>query len=272
MNPLTVGWVLEKVEPYSVADENNPKVPINEVVFGTRFDAPELSVVHFGQFYDRIKDKYPEHSMQQGIARPAGTDGVNVIVEVPQAPRMWFSSPAGNLLVQLQIDRFIFNWRRRTDADVYPGFDPLFAEFQRLWALFHNFLTEAIEGEPHLDELALTYIDQIADLDTIGTPIFIFREKAWREDFPEPELWATQFRFAFTDENLKLAVNARPSIRMTTQEQFTNFEMAINVIIPPKFSETDAIMGFFNHAHDKTHWAWKKLVRPEWLKAWGFDA
>jgi uncharacterized protein (TIGR04255 family) len=255
-----------------VTDEAKPaRAPINEVVFATRFDAPEFSVVHFGRFYDRIREQYPINSVQPGIARPTGPEGGNMVFDVSAVPRLWFESDDGRLLVQLQQDRFIFNWRRRADDDRYPGFDALFAEWQRLWGAFMGLLAEVTTVKPKLEELALTYIDQIADLDTLTTPIFIFREKEWRKDFPEPEIWSTQFRFAFPAENLKLAVNARPSIRMTTQKPFTNFEMTIGAIETQAMDNEETVRAFFAAAHDKVHWAWNKLVRPEWLRAWGFN-
>jgi hypothetical protein len=51
-----------------VTDEAKPaRAPINEVVFATRVDAPEFSVVHFGRFYDLIREKYPASSVQQEL-------------------------------------------------------------------------------------------------------------------------------------------------------------------------------------------------------------
>jgi uncharacterized protein (TIGR04255 family) len=243
-------------------------VPLNEVAYGARFVAPDFSVVHFGEYYDCIRDRYPEHQDVNPILKPTP---VPEQFEVPGLPRVWF--PRGSRLIQLQLDRFNYNWRHGVDPTekAYPGFEWLFPEFKHEWQIFHAFSKDAFKIPPALVELSLTYVNYIHDIDELDSPIFIFRENEWRKQFPEPEFWSSQFRFVFAEENLRLAVSARPAIQLNTQQRATAFEVTLQSIAVPSFDDHASIFAWFEAAHNKVHFAFRTLVRKEWLTAWGFD-
>jgi uncharacterized protein (TIGR04255 family) len=243
-------------------------VPLNEVAYGVRFIAPDFSVVHFGEYYDCIKERYPSHQDVTPILKPTP---VPEQFELPALPRVWF--PSGSRLIQLQLDRFNYNWRHGADKaeSKYPGFNALFPEFQKEWGIFHAFTKKAFKIPPALVELSLTYVNYIHAVDDLESPIFIFRENDWRRELPEPEYWASQFRFAFPDENLKLIVSARPAIQLNTQQSATAFEITLQSVGCSNFDDSAGIFGWFTAAHNKVHFAFRKLVRDEWRTAWGFN-
>lgn len=243
-------------------------VPLNEVAYSVRFVAPDFSVVHFGEYYDCIKERYASHQDVAPIAKPTP---IPEQFELPVLPRVWF--PNGSRLIQLQLDRFNYNWRHGVDTseEKYPGFDVLFREFQAEWDVFHTFTKGAFKIPPALVELSLTYVNYIHAVDSLQSPIFIFRENEWRKELPEPEFWASQFRFVFSEENLKLVVSARPAIQLNTQQPATAFEITLQTLGCPNFDDQDGIFSWFVSAHDKVHFAFRKLVRDEWRAAWGFN-
>ncbi|MHB1549830.1 MAG: TIGR04255 family protein [Vulcanimicrobiaceae bacterium] len=243
-------------------------VPLNEVAYGVRFVAPDFSVVHFGEYYDCIKERFPAHQDVTPIARPTPVPDQ---FELPALPRVWF--PRASRLIQLQLDRFNYNWRHGADdaEPMYPGFGVLFPEFKGEWAVFHAFTGGAFKIPVTLVELSLTYVNYIHAVDDLESPIFIFRENEWRRELPEPEFWVSQFRFVFPNENLKLIVSARPAIQLNTQQAATAFEITLQSLECPKFDDSEGIFRWFVAAHDKVHFAFRKLVREEWRAAWGFN-
>jgi hypothetical protein len=58
-------------------------------------------------------------------------DGTNLALKAP-LPRSWFRSADGHGLIQLQRDRFVYNWKRETPEDgPYPSYDVVVVEFER---------------------------------------------------------------------------------------------------------------------------------------------
>jgi len=242
--------------------------PLNEVAYGVNFVAPEFNVVHFGEYYDQIRERYPKHKTVAPIARQTQTPDQ---FELPSLPRVWFER--GNRLIQLQMDRFVFNWRHQADSDErYPGFDGIFPEFQEAWDNFLSFSTRAFTMPLYLEELNLTYINHTEESGKGQSPIFIFRENEWRQDFPELEFWMSQFRFPFVEDNLKLSIAARPAIQLSTQKRVTSFELTVQSIKAPDVSDREGLDQWFTAAHARVHWAFKRLIRREWLMQWGFEA
>jgi len=134
------------------------KPPVDEVVCGFRFEPlPELKVPHLGLLWDRFRAEYP--TAQHAI--PIATDGalpVDELTGVP-IPRMWFISKADNELIQFQMDRFYFNWRRR--GDEYPRYASIIQKFENAKSQLDAFIDEFHLGEVKPLECELTYINLI---------------------------------------------------------------------------------------------------------------
>lgn len=240
------------------------RVPLNEVAYGINFVAPGFAVVHYGQFYARIKDRYPEHRDLFPIGKPTPFADQ---IQIPALPRVWFEN--GTRLIQLQMDRFVYNWRRLGE-EPYPGFSVLSLEFQHELEGFLAFAAEAFSEPLHFDELNLTYVNHIEDVDSLKSPIFVFRENDWRKEFPEPEHVLNQYRFEFKDENMRLTVSARPAIQLDTQKRVTQFDLTLQTLKCPDISIPAARSDWFESAHRKIHWSFQRLIREEWRAQWGF--
>jgi uncharacterized protein (TIGR04255 family) len=244
-------------------------VPLTEVAYGVRFVAPQFDVVQFGEYYHLIKDTFPQHRMVVPIATQQATDQINQTIEVPTLPRVWFER--GTRLIQLQSDRFIYNWRQvSSKPEEYPGFDVVFGEFRERWEQYLKFAGKAFALPLHIEELSLTYINQIRDVEHLDTPIFTFRAEPASDALPAPELWVSQLRFALAKENAKLTVSARPAIHLATQERMTQLDVVVESIKAPAAEDTPQSYAWFEAAHELVHRGFATLVRKEWRKQWGF--
>lgn len=244
-------------------------VPLVEVAFGVRFVAPEFDVIQFGEYYQLIRERFPTRSMAVPIATRQVSDQINQTIEVPTLPRVWFEQ--GTRLIQLQSDRWVYNWRQTSRApEKYPGFEVLFSEFSERWEQFLAFTGAAFQLPLHIEELSLTYVNQIRDVASLQTPIFSFRERPPADDLPVPELWVTQLRFALAKENAKLNVSARPAIHIETQERMTQLDVSVESIKAPRAENLAQSYAWFESAHALVHRAFRGLVRKEWRSQWGF--
>ncbi len=69
---------------------------------------------------------------------------------LPPLRRVFFISPPGNFLIQLQPNRLLHNWRKVADGDEYPRFDAAFEKFIWTWEQFNevSYPQQALAGSP----------------------------------------------------------------------------------------------------------------------------
>lgn len=132
--------------------------PIQEVVCGIEFVplGPEFRVPHYGKFWTKVQADYPKCDQ----AVPVGD--INVSIDPTSGlpfPRIWLISADEQTLIQIQRDRFLFNWRLRNPKEAYIRFANVFDRFHSAYKEFCSFLTES--GIPALQPTTyeLTYIN-----------------------------------------------------------------------------------------------------------------
>ena len=135
--------------------------PIVEVSFGLQFkELPDFKSVHFGQLWQSMfKDSFPQ--VEDTAPVPSSEELGMQLMTLPPLRRVFLKSSDGSELIQLQNNRFFFNWRK-SDTQEYPRFSVLFPKFRSLLALFADFVKTSALGalEPHRFELAyVNYID-----------------------------------------------------------------------------------------------------------------
>src|SRR4051794_5656712 len=96
------------------------KPPLNEVVLGIQFNpVPGYSQIYAGEVWGLFRARFPQ--VQEMPALPPNFETFGI----PQGPqigfnvlagashdRFWFLSPAGEQLIQFQMDRLLHNWRK----------------------------------------------------------------------------------------------------------------------------------------------------------------
>jgi uncharacterized protein (TIGR04255 family) len=133
------------------------KPPVIEVVLGLTFETLSLvKLPHIGLFWDRIRSEFPR-------CEQAPTLGdINAVIEPESAvplPRVWFINRDDDNLIQLQKNKFLFNWRKRESS--YPRYGPVSGQFFRYLAAFEQFLSDNDLGSVIPSECECTYINHI---------------------------------------------------------------------------------------------------------------
>ena len=99
-------------------DYNSP--PISEVVCGISFEPlVEQKIPHYGLFWNTIREDFPNCEHAPPLI---DTDKESQLTNEIPLPRVWLINKSNNLLIQLQNNRFIYNWRRLKSDDNYPRF------------------------------------------------------------------------------------------------------------------------------------------------------
>lgn len=136
--------------------------PINELVIGVYFNTLLLGLraEHIGLFWHGIRDGFPKVSqtgpiVAQGEAFHAAL--ATAPGEVYPLPRFWLSSTDETMLVQLQRNAFLLNWRKRDQ--IYPHYETVKREFDRVYGIFAEFVRETVRQDFAIEAAELTYIN-----------------------------------------------------------------------------------------------------------------
>lgn len=146
--------------------------PVIEVAVSLMFSPLRaLRVPHLGLLWNEYRDRYPvveEHPPLAPARELFGTlpeKQMKLRVEfsaLQPVPRVWFLNQPGTELIQVQQDRFVFNWRKAGNGHDYPRFEPILETFLKELATFQRFL--ASEHFPELEPLQceLTYVNHVS--------------------------------------------------------------------------------------------------------------
>lgn len=147
---------------------DNP--PVVETVIGVQF--PELArfrCAHFGLYQERIKSRFPNFEDRPRI-RPAAEPFPRKVTP-PEPPfqvlpsgapeRVWYIAQSGQELLQVQPDRFMFNWRAQGGSPKYPSYDVNSGRFLHEFAEFRQFCLDQGIEEPTPELAEVTYVNHI---------------------------------------------------------------------------------------------------------------
>jgi uncharacterized protein (TIGR04255 family) len=192
--------------------------PVVEVACGTLFHAlPKLRIAHIGIFWQLVRDAFPIADEASPLIDAAGLG--RGFVELPfggmPMARTWLRSADDTALIQLQRDRFVYNWKGSSDDKPYPSYDRVIAEFERYLSLFEEFIEREELGALNMRQLELTYVNHIP-LNSLepGDSVLIDhrREATERRFLPEPSgfTWTTSYQLPNAAGELSvIAQNAR---------------------------------------------------------------
>jgi len=146
--------------------------PVEEVVFDLHFERLNaIQFDHLSEFRDLYKSDFPNVQempllppsienfealpQRQNIAFSVGDDG--------SYPRLWFLVADDATLIQVQPDRFIYNWRKREGALEYPSYSTISPLFRRLALRFSLWVEEELRKEFRIQQIELRYINSISN-------------------------------------------------------------------------------------------------------------
>lgn len=146
--------------------------PVVEVALGVQFDdLPRLGAFQIAAFWDKhLKAEFPDVEQQPPVANvqetfgPPARHGIPLSVQVGPPPlRFWMSDTGKTGLVQVQRNRFVFNWRRGEDAgSEYPRYPYVREQFQRHFGEFASFVAGEGLGTLTLNQCEATYVNVIS--------------------------------------------------------------------------------------------------------------
>jgi len=194
------------------------KPPVVETVMSVQF--PELEgfrAAHFGLYWETLRDRYPRLSDQPRLdpireekfpkTPVTAFQSVQLLKQLPLG-RMWFTSDNNSELIQLQPDRFLFNWRG--DDGNYPTYRGNSQTFFKEFDAFCDFCEEHELPPPTPEICEVTYVnhcDPVAGEAAVELAGKIFTGLRWEtnhEFLPRPE--SMKFNRAFVISHNKTPI------------------------------------------------------------------
>ncbi len=197
---------MHKGESRSLPDFKKP--PVIEVVCGIVFEKIEnFRAHHLGLFWQKVQGEFPtcEHAARLGF-NSESPDLTNYL------PRVWFVSKEQNRLIQLQDDRFFFNWRKTEQEKAYPQYSTIIEAFKANLGIFQEFLKEEGLGSVNPNTCELTYINHIPKGEgwkSLNDISGVFRDIAWDSSerfLPEPIGLGGQLVFSLGEDKGRLNI------------------------------------------------------------------
>ncbi len=156
--PSVGGLKSEQLPAYS-------RPPVVEVAVGVEFlPIDQLDTVELVRLHERWSDTYPKIELQPELPSPSRyASQLPLVLNTGVPPvRLWSLGADENLLLQVQADRLVINWRRIVDDAAYPRYDSLREEFLRRWGQLHDRLVELNAPLPQVAVVEVTYVNLIS--------------------------------------------------------------------------------------------------------------
>jgi len=153
------------LEPAVTANFQSP--PVVETALSAQFSGVKWGVAQFGQYHERVKERYTKFLHQHEVPPMIETFPLNQsgpsfnLTDRPPVGRGIYAADDDSHLVQIQDNRFGFNWKRASADSPYPRFDANLTKFNYEFERFTNFCTELGIGIPTPTFCEVVYVNQI---------------------------------------------------------------------------------------------------------------
>lgn len=144
--------------------------PLKEVAISFQFEPIEgFHIGYFGLAWNVFKSRYPKfetaeelpHEIEKFGIISRKQNGFEFLVGAPPT-RAMFISEDNQHLIQLQKDRFIFNWRKLFDESLsYPRYPAVKKMVLDELEIFTGFLTANNLEAPNFNQVEVTYVNHI---------------------------------------------------------------------------------------------------------------
>jgi len=134
--------------------------PLSEVVCGVLFEPLPIQTRHLGQFWTEIASEYPITQDFPPVHDLGELSSIS-LTAMPPLRRVFIATASTEFAIQIQENRFHYNWRKSTPAATYPRFPAVFDHFLRSWGLFSDFVKRQSLPDPRPKRYELSYVNEL---------------------------------------------------------------------------------------------------------------
>lgn len=145
--------------------------PVVEVALSVAFDpildltVPQIGLLwnqEFRSTFPTVQEQMPVQPVVERFGAAPQPFGISFqALEGPPTPRLWFVTPDGSELLQIQRDWFAHNWRRTKPSDPYPHYAHVRGTFDHEFERFQAFVRDAKLGDVSPRQFEVTYVNHL---------------------------------------------------------------------------------------------------------------
>ncbi len=259
--------------------------PVVEVAVSVQFESPLLDTPHVMLFWSQVRSRFPVIEQTPSLPPTIETfEAPKVLIpniefkllDAPPTPRVFLHNKARTELIQLQQDRFGYNWRRLQPDDNYPHYEAIKESFAKEFAVFEEFLSNENLGEMRPTQCEVTYVNHV-----FGEGIWQKHGELYKvipsvtpkltDDFlPSSEEVRYSSKYVLADEENKplgrLYVRVEP--RYLTTDMTPIFLMQLTARGAPQGTSLQGLLKTLDLGHEWIVRGFTALTAPEMHKAW----
>ena len=242
-----------------------------------------FSVADYGLFWTAIRAEFPvvetRDPVQNLVERfdrfPSVEPGLQIIEGHP-LPRALYSNPEAGELVQVQPDRFSFNWLKAGDEHRYPHSEATLTRFTELFGRFKAFLASRSLAQPVVIQCEITNVNivPISDVgESFADMATVLKFAPLGEICPEVKLehqMVASKHFMLDDSGQpfgRVHAIAQPSMSVPANDLVYRFDIAARGV--PIGSSVDPISAFFERAASAINGVFLASVTKAGRQFWG---
>lgn len=262
----------------SLPDFTDP--PVNETVFSLQFlPLAGFAIPHFGLYWAKVRARFPHINVAPPVApvteqfSPRPPIGLDLQVVPQPEVRCWFLNSSGTQLIQVQRDRFSFNWRQVEGTEKYPRFPALRKEFVDQWIEFSAFIEEERLGALTVNQCEVTYVNHIpygigwSDFSELHKVIAMWQGETSDGFLPRPERVRIEVNYRLPENQGRLHVSVVPVFRPRDNAEV--LQMTLTARGGPASSSLNDVMAWIDLGREWVVKGFADFTSPEVQSQWG---
>ena len=215
--------------------------PVVETVLGIQFkQIKEWNAPHLGLFWQTIRDSFPRFEIHSALKPQFESFGKLIFEDIRPSiqffdvppMRCWYIGDDDHELIQVQSDRFLFNWRQGESDVEYPRYEKsVRPAFEKHWSHFLEFLKSEDMEQPDILQCEVTYVNHIlkgegwntaSDWGQVVKPL---KTDSTHEFLPPLEVGNFSFNYTMPAEKGRLRVKGSQAVRKEDGRQIIVLEL-----------------------------------------------
>lgn len=231
---------------------------------------PGLNTVALVRLADIWRDRYPKIQEHPALP-PAAPGGQMFMLRVGNsAPpqRFWLLAENDSLLIQVQNDRLLLNWRKVKDDDPYPRYGRLRQDFSDVWSDFVRYITSADYGvfQPSLAEVSFFNRIPVSSASEVPRTIAALNPD-WSLD--GHLVTSLQIERVILDNAGEQSGQQNITLGYRPEFGFIQLEITSRLRIHTESTDSAAILAALDQAHDVDVLTFDQITTDSAHTAWG---
>jgi uncharacterized protein (TIGR04255 family) len=262
---------------HRIRDFSSP--PVIETVLSVQFSPlHSFSVPHFGLYWEKIKGEFPRTEVKPPLGqvkeelRSSSLKRPEIEFVFEPVVRCWFLDKKGNQLIQVQNDRFIYNWQKVDGSEAYPLYETVASKFETEWERFLAFLAEQEMEGPEINQCEVTYINHVEyekgwkSFGELNQVVASWSGKHSGNFLPTPEKVSISVSYLLPDHLGRLHISVNPVIRARDAKEV--LQLSLTARGAPAGNDKESMLKWFDSGRKWVVEGFTDFTTPEMHHLW----